>query len=323
MKELLNNIRITGKLIEKESKEIIIKNGDRAGEEALSLNLILRTADDSEHEVKFFAYKYTRDENKQTTNELNYFYEQYMDVIDNFKDIKQCAEGENPDIISITDGKFSDNDFKSSKTSDVISTNEIRAKFINRVEPKDYDSTVLEAKFEVEGIVASIKDEMVKNTPTGNLEVKLNAIGQHADGFGKDAKYEANKFIPIKMIVDKGMADGFKKAGYYDTCFAKFVGTIINTAEVTEIIEKAAFGDDIKKKATKHIRRNEIKSGTKPSTIFEHELTQDIVDALKSKRKAKLAEVKAGFASDSNEGSAFTPDTNTAPQTNYNPFASN
>ena len=159
--------------------------------------------------------------------------------------------------------------------------------------------------------------------PTGNLVVMVNAIGQRADGFGKDAKYEADYFIPIKMIVDKDMAQAFKSAGYYDTCFAKFVGTIVNTAEVTKIVEKAAFGNDITNEIKHHIRRNEIKSGTQPSTFFEHALTQEIVDAMKAKRKATLAEVKLGVGVGSSKDELpFKPDTSTpAPKTNYNPFA--
>ena len=57
-------------------------------------------------------------------------------------------------------------------------------------------------------------------------------------------------------------------------------------------------------------------------TIFEHELTQEVVDALKAKRKAKLAEVKSGNATSSETAEGFEKNTSTpAPQTTYNPFA--
>ena len=65
----------------------------------------------------------------------------------------------------------------------------------------------------------------------------------------------------------------------------------------------------------------EPKSGVAASTVFEHELTQDIIDTLKSKRKAKLAEIKAGESS-SQTAEGFQKNTSTpAPQTTYNPFA--
>ena len=125
------------------------------------------------------------------------------------------------------------------------------------------------------------------------------------------------------MIVDKSMATAFRQAGYYEGSYTKLVGTVINSVEIVKQVEKAAFGTDIEKEVRSYIRKNEVKSGTAVSTIFEHELTQEVVDALKAKRKAKLAEVKSGNAN-SGEDLPFKPDTSTpAPQTTYNPFAQN
>ena len=316
MKELKNLVTVTGKLVKNNIEEFKTKKGV----DAIGGSLVLRTADNSEHEINFYANKYKKNENKEFTTEESYFYKQYMDAKNNLKDIEHCSEGESPDIVSITDGTFTDNDFKIN--GKVVSSNKINAKFINKIEPKDYESTVLEAKFEVEGIVEKITDEIVKDVPTGNLVVVLDAIGQTADGFGKDAVYTADKLIPVKMIVDKSMATAFRQAGYYEGAFTKFVGTIINSVEIVKQVEKAAFGTDIEKEVRSYIRKNEIKSGTAVSTIFEHELTQEVVDALKAKRKAKLAEVKSGNATSSETAEGFEKNTSTpAPQTTYNPFA--
>lgn len=317
MKELKNVVTVTGKLVKNTIEEFTTKKGD----EAIGGSLVLRTADGSEHDINFYSNKYKKDENKNFTSEESYFFGKYLDAMNNLKDIEHCAEGENPDIISITDGMFTDNDFKGNDGK-VVSSNKISARFINRVEPKDYDSTVLEAKFEVEGIIESITDEVVKNIPTGNLVVKVNAIGQIADGFGKDAVYTPDKLIPIKMVVDKDMATAFRSAGYYDGAYAKFVGSVINSVEIVTVTEKASFGPDITKEVKNPCKRNEIKSGTAVSTIFEHELTQEIVDALRSKRKAKLAEIASGVGVSSQVAEGFAKDTSTpAPQTTYNPFA--
>ena len=319
MKELTNRVTVTGKLVKNNIEEFKTKKG----EDAIGGSLVLRTADNSEHEIRFYAIKQKKDENKNFTTEESYFYQKYMEAKDNLKDIEHCSEGENPDIISITDGMFTDNDFKGND-GNVVSTNTISARFINKVEPKDYDSTVLEAKFEVEGIIEKIEDEIVKSVPTGNLVVIMNAIGQTANGFGKDAVYTADKLIPVKMIVDKSMATAFRQAGYYEGAYTKLVGTVINSVEIVKQVEKAAFGTDIEKEVRSYIRKNEVKSGTAVSTIFEHELTQEVVDALKAKRKAKLAEVKSGNANGGGEDLPFKPDTSTpAPQTTYNPFAQN
>lgn len=318
MKELINRVTIIGKLVKNNIEEFQTKKG----EEAIGGSLILRTSDNSEHEIRFFAYKFKKDENKNFTTEESYFYQKYMDAKENLRDIEHCSENENPDIIAITDGMFTDNDFKGND-GNVVSNNNISARFINKVEAKDHDSTVLEAKFEVEGIIEKIEDELVANVPTGNLIIIMNAIGQTADGFGKDAVYTADKLIPIKMIVDKSMAVAFRQAGYYEGAYTKLVGTIINSVEIIKQIEKATFGTDIETEIKSYIRKNEIKSGIAASSIFEHELTQEIVNVLKAKRKAKLAEVKNGNTN-SSEDLPFKPDTSTpAPQTSYNPFAQN
>ena len=280
MKELKNLVTVTGKLVKNNIEEFTTKSGN----EAIGGSLTLRTADNSEHEINFFANKYKKDEQKNFTSEESYFYKEYVNAMENLKDMEHCSEGEIPDIILITDGSFTANDFKDKKTGEVVSSNKISARFINRVDPKDYESTILEAKFEVEGIIESIADEVIKNEPTGNLVIKMNAIGQRADGFGKDANYEADSIIPIKMTVDKAMAEAFRNAGYYDGCFTKLAGVVINSVDIQEVVEKAAFGTDIV-------------------------------------RKAKLAEIKAGeTSSQTTEG--FSNNTSSpAPQITYNPFA--
>lgn len=317
MRELINKVTITGKLVKNNIEEFQTKKG----EDAIGGNLILRTADGSEHEIRIYSNKYKKDENKNFTTEETYFYQKYKDAKDNLKDIEHCSEGENPDIISITDGMFLDNDFKGNDDN-VVSTNTISAKFINKVESKEYDTTVLEAKFEVEGIIDKIEDEIVKGVPTGNLVIVMNAIGQIANGFGKDAVYTADKLIPVKMIVDKSMVTEFRQVGYYEGSFTKLVGTVINSVEIIKQVEKAAFGTNIEKEVRSNIRKNDVKSGTAPSSIFENELTQEIVDTLKAKRKAKLAEIKAGIAKSSGTTNGFDTNKPTPrPEITFNPFA--
>ena len=120
------------------------------------------------------------------------------------------------------------------------------------------------------------------------------------------------------------MATAFRQAGYYEGAYTKLVGTVINSVEIVKQVEKAAFGTDIEREVRSYIRKNEVKSGTSVSTIFEHELTQEVVDALKAKRKAKLAEIKAGVDKSSEVAEGFEKNTSTpAPQTTYNPFAQN
>ncbi|MEG0898328.1 MAG: hypothetical protein RSF40_01280 [Oscillospiraceae bacterium] len=313
MKELINKVEITGKLVAKDINEFITKT---KGEDAIGGSLVIRTSDGSEHEVEIYSGKFKKDEKKQATSELNYFYNEYMKIVEHCKDISEVGADE-ASVISIN-GSFIANDFlnPADKTK-IVSNNKINARFVNKIEEKDIETTPLVAKFEVEGIVESITDEVIKDVPTGNLVVRMNAIRQTADGFGKDAKYEVDSLIPIKMIVGKDMVAAFRSAGYYDGCFAKFVGTLINTKEVVETIEKQAFGEDKVDRKTLTVKKYEIKSGSLPSTFFEHELDQTKVDALIAKRKQALAEVRAGKTTGKTNNEVAAP----APKVAYNPFA--
>ena len=316
MKEQKNNVSICGVLVKNNLEEFKTKKGD----DAIGGTLVLRTSDNSEHEVRFYANKYKKDENKNFTSEEGYFYKEYLDAKDTLIDLEHATELSPASVVSITDGQFTVNDFKG-RDGKLAMANQISARFINKIESKDYETTVMEAKFEVEGIIESIKDEIKDNVPTGNLIVTLDAIRQTADGFGKDAVYEVDSLVPIKMFVDKEMATAFRSAGYYEGCFTKFFGKVINYKEKTTITEPQSFGPDIVKEITIPVKRNEIKSGSTPSSIFEHELDQNIVDSLKSKRKLHLNAVMSG-AVNSEVPFAEKPDTSKAPQMSSNPFAS-
>lgn len=93
MKELKNLVTVTGKLVKNNIEEFKTKKGV----DAIGGSLVLRTADNSEHEINFYANKYKKNENKEFTTEESYFYKQYMDAKNNLKDIEHCSEGESPD----------------------------------------------------------------------------------------------------------------------------------------------------------------------------------------------------------------------------------
>lgn len=322
MKEIINNIHITGVLVSNNIEEF----KTNAGVEAIGGSLILRTSDDSEHEINFYSNKYKKDENGKFTNEENYFYRKYLEAKDNLKDMKSCVENESPSVISINDGCFTANDFKDKSSGNVISTNRISARFINIVDSKNVDSTPQESKFEVEGIIESITDEVRQNELTGNLVILINTIAQrNINGkYGKDAIYEADTLIPIKLIVDKSIVEAFRAGGYYDGCWAKFVGKLVNTTVTESVVEKQAFGEDNVKTFTRIDRKYLVKSGSAPSTFFEHELSQEQVDALISKRKQHIAEVKSGVKKDDaipfDESNAVS-NSNPFAKANMNPFA--
>lgn len=321
MKKLINNVKVTGVLVSKNVKETTYtskSNGDEV--EAIGGSLVLRTQDGSEHEVNIFANRYKKDADGNATSEESKLFKAYQTIADEYVDMEVSKEtNSTPDVISIRDGEFSVNDYKN-KDGDVKSYNKLSSKFQNRVEAKDLDTTPQVAKFEVEGIVESISDEVIKDVPTGNLIIKFNIIIQRADGFGKDAKYEADSLIPIKLTVKSDIASAFREAGYYEGCFAKFVGTPINKTVEETIVEKQAFGaDNIKIVKTTEIGYI-VESGSTPSTVYEHELTDDIIQQLISKRKKKLDDVKNGFVKTDSDTTPFAKTENES-TSKPNPFA--
>ena len=139
MKELINRVIVTGKLVKSTLEEFQTKKG----EDAIGGSLVLRTDDNSEHEIRFFAYKFKKDENKNFTAEESYFYQKYMDARNHLKDIEHCSEGENPDIISITDGMF---DFVGIKAKPVIELPILFLKIFNGEFVKDSGVVYLKEK---------------------------------------------------------------------------------------------------------------------------------------------------------------------------------
>lgn len=316
MKEFINKVSITGVLVKMGLEEKTSDKGDY-----IAGGLIIRTADGSEHEVELFANKYKKDANGNFTTDENKLYKSYVTIINDYKSIENNPD--NPDIISVTNGSFSVNDYKSPKDGEVKTYNRLNTKFVNRLEPKDIENTPQTATFEVEGIIKTIKDEIIKDVPTGNLRVELNTMSFTTEGKGKDAKSTPSALIPINLTVPKSMADAFKSAGYYEGCVVKLNGKIINTKETETIVEKQAFGEDLHKVVTKTTRMYEVASGSNPVTIYDVELTDDIISQLISKRKLKLEEVKSGKATTTVPSGAdevpFTPTTSANPFAN--PFA--
>ena len=315
MRQLINTIEITGTLVNCELEEITTK----AGAKAIGGEMVLRTEDLSEHTVRLFSNKYKKDPNGDFTNELNFFYEKYT-ALSELTSLANMKDGETAAIVRVN-GEFSVNDYKSKTDNRVVTINNIMGRFVNVIPQKEHYNTVLEAKFEIEVLIEKMEDEIVKDEPTGNLIVKTNAIRQTAEGFGANANYSVDSLIPIKMTVPKKIVAGFHQAGYYDGCFCKFVGRLVNTVEIIERKEEQAFGEDVIKTFRNYVRMYEIMSGNTPMSMYEVDgLSDDIVSQLIAKRKATLAEVGSGFSNANPSDVPFGKD-DKASKSFVNPFA--
>jgi len=315
MDQTTNIVKITGILVK---TDLEVKNLGQP-DESLGGHIVLRTADGSEHEVNYFANKYKKDavDKKKFSNDLNGLHKGYETIVNEFKSLE--TNPDDADVVTIGSGEFGTQDYVDKKdTEKMIHYNDIKAKFANRVEVKDLETTPQVATFEVSGIVTKLTGEMKKGEATGNGEVHVDIIG-----------YQAN-LVPVTLIVPATIVEGFSTAGFYETGLAKFSGTLINTKVTETVVEKQTFGADIVKELTLTVRRSEIAGGSPLGTIFDiKDGSEEAYEAAKSKRRLKLQEVKTKFM---NKGQAATEQTGftappaiqqTPPPANANPFGKN
>lgn len=306
MEQSINKINITG---------VLVKNGleqRNIGEEneCISGSLILRTDDGSEHEVNYYANKYKKDKDGNFTSEVSKMYTSYETIISEYISLE--TDKDNADVIRIGMSEFSANDFKSKENS-LISTNKIRAKFANRLNAEEKETTPKVATFEASGVITKLEPEIIKDVPTGNGIVMLDVLG-----------YEGT-IIPVKLTIPSDLVDAFGKAGFYESGTGKFSGKLVNTKTVETIVEKQAFGDDNVKEITTTKKMNEVRGGSPLGGLDALKITQEEYSTAQSKRRLKLdeimnAEKSEGFGTQNTQhsNSPFS-----GASTQPNPFSSN
>jgi hypothetical protein len=312
MKESINNVFLAGVLVKKDLEEVDadVKNeqGQVIGKDkALRGSLIIRTKDGSENEVKYYATRLTK---KGTESSL---FKGLKTVMDEYKALEQFPN--EADIVKIGSGKIDIQDYV--KEGELKSYNEVKANFVNRVEQKDLETTLQESKFEVEGVVETIVDEIKKDVPTGNKIINLMVIG-----------YEGT-LIPVRLTVPQPLVIPFSNAGFYDGGYAKFVGKLVNTKEINEVVEKMGFGEDNVRVVTTTIKRFEVTSGNPLGTPMDKGISIDEWNQAKAKRQLKLDKKKQEASNNSANSNPFgnassNPPTSTATSNPFggsNPFA--
>ena len=292
IKQSINNVTVVGTLV-KSTLEERMKND----KEFINGSLVLRTDDGSEHQVDYYASKFTK-EGKESA-----LYKGLVTIMEQAVSLEKAETPNEADVIKIGGGEFSVNDFKSPKDGTVATALKISAKFANRLTQQEKETTPKVATFEVAGIVHKLDQEMIKAEPTGNGLVVLNAIGY------------GGKIIPIKLIVKAEMVDAFGTAGFYEGGSAKFNGTIINTTTTEEVVEKQAFGEDLVKTVSRTKKLNEIMGGSPLESIG---ITDEQYQACLSKRRLHMEEVAQGGTKAPEN--AFTPAPTQAQNTAPNPF---
>jgi len=299
LKETTNNAFVVGVLVKKDFtiKEVDVKDkdGNATGqkEQAIGGSLILRTSDGSEDEINYFSKKMKKDGSGE-----NSLFKGIVTIMNEYKSLEQFPN--EADVVQIGSGQLTVNDYKG-KDGEVKTYTDIKANFANRLSQKELETTPLESKFELEGTIHKIGEEMKKNEATGNVKITLNVLG-----------YEGT-IIPVDLIVPKEIVQPFMSAGFFEGGFAKLVGKIVNTKETIETVEKMAFGADNVRVVTTTISRKEITGGNPLGMPIEHGVDEAEYAQAIAKRKLKLDKIKNEIAKVAN--------TNSTPSVS-NPFAS-
>ena len=323
MRKFLNEVTITGDLVKSELVEKTITTKDGKQVEVITGSVYLRTADKSEFEVRLYTNKFKKDSSEET-----YFYKEYSKFMEDMISIETAVEGQVPSVVTASSCEIRPNDYKSKNTGDVISSTVINGKFLKIESQKEAEIISKEATFTIEGIIGKIEDEMDKNSNlTGNKTVVLYPIRQKTEDFSNENAYEVDEIYEYKCVIEQDLVAAFDSVGYYEGCFVELTGKMVNTMEVkTEVIQQA-FGSPIEKKKTTIVKKNVVKSGSNPSTIYDVELTDELVEALKQRRVKKLEEIKLDVGNKQQNNNAIgklaapTQQAPVSPNVGYNPFA--
>lgn len=303
-KQTLNNITLAGVLV---NKELEVKEGINKETQQpfnyISGNVVVRTKDGSEISVDVYSKELTK-EGKESS-----LYKGYVTIMEEYQTIKDNPE--EPDVIKVGGANFTVNDYKSKNDNTLKSFNKVGGKFFNRLSDAEKETTPLEAKFEIEGVIDKIEDITKKDgVPTGDKRVIVNVLG-----------YEGT-ITPVKLELPQPLVQPFLSMGYYEGGVTTLWGKVINTRKEEVITEQAGFGESNTKIVTTTISKNEITGGKPPYTLNEIGYTQEDYEQSKAKRKMKLDNIL--------NNTTNTSTNNTTTQSNpfgnqqgatYNPFA--
>jgi hypothetical protein len=232
-----NVVTIEGLLLENR-----IETKDVNGKAAITGEIDIETAEGSAHTIRVFSYAAKQDGSE------NGIYKGLLTVMNEYKSVAKVGRDE-ADKVRITVGNLGVNEYFG-QDGQLKSFPQLSTNFINRVQANEEYSP--KAEFEVEIIVQSVTDEVVKEEETGRAKVKafLPVYG--------------GKLVPIEFIVADSGAVDYIKDNYTKGATAKIFGDIINHVEVTETEVEVGFGKPQKKVSRKTVREFVITGGTPP-----------------------------------------------------------
>lgn len=277
--DLKNEARVIGEI---KDKEIIRKNEGKE-DESIRINLKVRVSEVEEHDVSFFAYKYTKNskDERLKTNPVSKLFEGYETMAKEYKfisDEKGDGTGEKVDIKGALDKNMYVG--KDGKLKEPI---KISGKFCSRI--KDESKYTPCAVFSIHMHITKMDDE------AKDVTGEYTKVTGMVLGYNKEDEIEFRIYNPkVRKGFDKVFAEGDS---------ALFKGNIINRPDEAQVEstddDDAGWGEEMEVEAdsaTIMRRYLEILTGDKKpmdTDDEDHPLNEDKVKKYKkniAKRKA-------------------------------------
>ncbi|ALS22193.1 hypothetical protein [Paenibacillus naphthalenovorans] len=264
MREATNIAEVEGLV-----KDIRIEKKLVSGKDAITGEIDIQVEEGSVHTFRVFSYKLNKEGNESG------LYKGIETVMNEYKSIEKHGI-EDADKVRITQGKIGLNEYYG-QDDQLRSFPQLSTNFINRVT----DNFEPKAKFELEMVVASVKEEVKNEEETGRAIIK-----------GYVPLY-GGKVIPFEVVVAEKKAVDYVLNNYEKGNTVTVFGNIVNNTIVTKKEIEVGFGQPQEKITRTTVREYLVTGGTSPKdeddeAAFDMEL---IKKALKE-RETYLKELK-------------------------------
>lgn len=285
LKQMKNELHVKGRL---KTKNLELKETRVPGVFAITGGLVVEFKDDNGNINNVEGSVYVKD--TKNNGEHNKMFDSYETIMEEYVSVDELAKnGGNTDLADVVDinAEINSNDYISSRSGALVSTNNIRVNFVNRVSPNNRDGFEAGATGNIEVVVDKFIDEIREDEPTGRKKVIAYTVG-----YGERVSQLQN------LYVGEDLAEQFEEM-YYKGSNGIITVKVKHFSEIKEIesdlvTQQTGFGqtDNITREVTNWTNELEVIGGFLP---FEDEkaVSEDDFKKIKSLREQFLAEKKA------------------------------
>lgn len=247
-------------------------------------NIVIQDATGGTHRVDVFEYikknKWDSKTNSMTFTEEDNPYYKGLETLATYGDAKS-----NPNnTIYVSSSYFKDYSSANISSNDyfkdgkMFSNIKISNKVFKTIDPTTVDGLF---HFNVSGII-----ENKSLNEDGSINIDFLVLT--TKGGYNNSEVVLNNCFPMKLVVENNLAQQFESAGYDIGTFANFNGIIVNNTITTQ--ENSYFGEA--EVITKRVIQNQIKTGSRPMSIYDIGLTDNDIDMVKNKRELYLKKIE-------------------------------